>query len=71
MKQKVFINGKPLTVYFDNYTDIKYSLLLYTKVMSIRDKETGESVPILFEKERMDFINFIYSKDKHKFVQAV
>lgn len=69
MKISVKMNGSFRNFNFDAYSDLIYSKLVFTKVMSNRDKNTGELFPIPFEKERIDFINSIFSKDKQKFIQ--
>lgn len=63
------MNSKSRSFQFDAYSELIHSKLMFTKVMSQQDKKTGVLFPIPFEKDRIDFINSIFIKDKHRFIQ--
>lgn len=69
MKISVKINDRLRWFNFDAYSELTYSKIVFTKVMCYRDQNTGEFFPIPFEKDRIDFINSIFNKDKHKFIR--
>ncbi|WP_339221849.1 hypothetical protein [Paenibacillus sp. FSL W7-1332] len=58
MKISVKMNGRYRNFHFDAYSEFTYLKLVFTKVMSNRDKKTGELFPIPFEKDRILLIQF-------------
>lgn len=69
MKKTIKMNSKSRSFQFDAYSELIHSKLMFTKVMSQQDKKTGVLFPIPFEKDRIDFINSIFIKDKHRFIK--
>lgn len=68
-EKTINMNSKSRSFQFDAYSELIHSKLMFTKVMSQQDKKTGVLFPIPFEKDRIDFINSIFIKDKHRFIQ--
>jgi len=65
VKKEVLVNGnKKVTFSFYCLSNLTYYDLVFNDVMCFKDKKTGHITPIPFEKDRIQFIGGIATKDK-------